>query len=265
MLKIRRPLGCLIFNMGIAIPGKTVFLIETAPRSLSYWCCIPLRHTVNTWRNRDAIITPRQEFLYILIFLLRNLLDIIKAYHENPDTKHPAVKSIKTWAEPAICNTSFLTFSQIFIPKVPNRTLKQNQGNSMPLFCKTEMFGGTSWHQTVRITANNNPLRREKPNIWAHLIIACFLHIHFILPVDIKNFREAPFLNMSNKYRSLCLYIYIIYIFGYSETFPCTAKRIGPNTGSRNDIWPIQHSTQFRSISPKCKENNPISGLIGEQ
>ena len=35
MLKIRRPLGRLIFNMGIAIPGKTVFLIETAPRILS--------------------------------------------------------------------------------------------------------------------------------------------------------------------------------------------------------------------------------------
>ena len=34
MLKIRRPLGRLIFNMGIAIPGKTVFLIETAP-----WFC----------------------------------------------------------------------------------------------------------------------------------------------------------------------------------------------------------------------------------
>ena len=34
MLKIRRPLGRLIFNMGIAIPGKTVFLIETAPRAL---------------------------------------------------------------------------------------------------------------------------------------------------------------------------------------------------------------------------------------
>ena len=31
MLKIRRPSGRLIFNMGIAIPGKTVFLIETAP------------------------------------------------------------------------------------------------------------------------------------------------------------------------------------------------------------------------------------------
>ena len=33
MLKIRRPLGRLIFNMGIAIPGKTVFFIETAPRT----------------------------------------------------------------------------------------------------------------------------------------------------------------------------------------------------------------------------------------
>ena len=31
MLKIRRPLGRLIFNMGIAIPSKTIFLIETAP------------------------------------------------------------------------------------------------------------------------------------------------------------------------------------------------------------------------------------------
>ena len=36
MLKIRRPLGRLIFNMGIAIPGKTVFLIETAPRIYLY-------------------------------------------------------------------------------------------------------------------------------------------------------------------------------------------------------------------------------------
>ena len=31
MLKIRRPTGRLIFNMGIPIPGKTVFLIETGP------------------------------------------------------------------------------------------------------------------------------------------------------------------------------------------------------------------------------------------
>ena len=39
MLKIRRPLGRLIFNMGIAIPGKTVFLIETAPWALTKYFC----------------------------------------------------------------------------------------------------------------------------------------------------------------------------------------------------------------------------------
>ena len=31
MFKITQPLGRLIFNMGIAMPGKTVFLIDTAP------------------------------------------------------------------------------------------------------------------------------------------------------------------------------------------------------------------------------------------
>ena len=51
MLKIRRPLGRLIFNMGIAIPGKTVFLIETAPwiphAYLSSARCLPLEIFVN--------------------------------------------------------------------------------------------------------------------------------------------------------------------------------------------------------------------------
>ena len=45
MLKIRRPLGRLIFNMGIAIPGKTVFLIETAP------CCFVHNATLETWNR----------------------------------------------------------------------------------------------------------------------------------------------------------------------------------------------------------------------
>ena len=49
MLKIRRPLGRLIFNMGIAIPGKTVFLIETAP-----W------HTV-TWKNGQTYIQTNAQ------------------------------------------------------------------------------------------------------------------------------------------------------------------------------------------------------------
>ena len=45
MLKIRRPTGRLIFNMGIPIPGKTVFLIETGP----WWH----QAVTVTWTNID--------------------------------------------------------------------------------------------------------------------------------------------------------------------------------------------------------------------
>ena len=48
MLKIRRPVGRLIFNMGIAIPSKTVFLIETA--SSEVWSYM------NTWNNLNNYI-----------------------------------------------------------------------------------------------------------------------------------------------------------------------------------------------------------------
>ena len=62
MLKIRRPLGRLIFNMGIAIPGKTVFLIETAPSTFarSYWNCVK---TKSQWHSRgySGQLTTRLE------------------------------------------------------------------------------------------------------------------------------------------------------------------------------------------------------------
>ena len=51
MLKIRRPLGRLIFNMGIAIPGKTVFLIETAPW---FRCCNSLI-AVSWWKTHAPV------------------------------------------------------------------------------------------------------------------------------------------------------------------------------------------------------------------
>ena len=56
---LRRPLGRLIFNMGIAIPGKTVFLIETAP-----WCLVNTevwglswRQLWRLWRHRRSVFT----------------------------------------------------------------------------------------------------------------------------------------------------------------------------------------------------------------
>ena len=53
MLKIRRPSGRLIFNMGIAIPGKTVFLIEKAPR-----CPVKLHHIC---RESDALYQDKAD------------------------------------------------------------------------------------------------------------------------------------------------------------------------------------------------------------
>ena len=70
MLKIRRPLGRLIFNMGIAIPGKTVFLIETAPwtartRFRWYRCLTPLVYFYNInalrWRHNELDVVSDHQ------------------------------------------------------------------------------------------------------------------------------------------------------------------------------------------------------------
>ena len=61
MLKIRRPLGRLIFNMGIAIPGKTVFLIETAPWTIAANAltpCLTRPSADVTFINHDGQIDP---------------------------------------------------------------------------------------------------------------------------------------------------------------------------------------------------------------
>ena len=69
MLKIRRPLGRLIFNMGIAIPGKTVFLIETAPwRQPVFQFRIPevvgFKYPASqSWRSWPTTTTFRQFIL----------------------------------------------------------------------------------------------------------------------------------------------------------------------------------------------------------
>ena len=56
MLKIRRPLGRLIFNMGIAIPGKTVFLIETAP---CFWPSIPYIFLLDIQHSRFPVCSKK--------------------------------------------------------------------------------------------------------------------------------------------------------------------------------------------------------------
>ena len=67
MLKIRRPLGRLIFNMGIAIPGKTVFLIETGPRP--QWVELMPRSRSLWWASQvigGMTMTKIEVSIYIL-------------------------------------------------------------------------------------------------------------------------------------------------------------------------------------------------------
>ena len=89
MLKIRRPLGRLIFNMGIAIPGKTVFLIETAPRA---WCQARYEMILATsfqfWFHTHALqhadkgnIAATDAILLLGPLLVINWTTILDPYH----------------------------------------------------------------------------------------------------------------------------------------------------------------------------------------
>ena len=85
MLKIRRPLGRLIFNMGIAIPGKTVFLIETAPWNYSGPKLILTLHK----------LTPHKVCCGVSLYMVKRRAGHDAAYFQYPngilfDTKEMA-------------------------------------------------------------------------------------------------------------------------------------------------------------------------------
>ena len=84
MLKIRRPLGRLIFNMGIAIPGKTVFLIETAPWSIwRFMVEITRPHQRQTIiRFRTSKKTRATDARYFIVSYVRNFEKIMSCDKE---------------------------------------------------------------------------------------------------------------------------------------------------------------------------------------
>ena len=81
MLKIRRPLGRLIFNMGIAIPGKTVFLIEMAPCNIVIYRFIGYKYGTKSLHEyivyKNSIQPPSQnkiaKLLYSELWLMKIL------------------------------------------------------------------------------------------------------------------------------------------------------------------------------------------------
>ena len=91
MLKIRRPLGRLIFNMGIAIPGKTVFLIETAP-----WRCYEANFVVTceSWWLLSRFSGYWQQTL--IHFWCLSLHDLIRQYMSS-DNVFAYLNSTKLW------------------------------------------------------------------------------------------------------------------------------------------------------------------------
>ena len=88
MLKIRRPLGRLIFNMGIAIPGKTVFLIETAPSNFYIFfpfisCLWPVdffRGLATFLPQFEYCLHPCSQFVYANVFA--PMIYLAKIFHE---------------------------------------------------------------------------------------------------------------------------------------------------------------------------------------
>ena len=70
MLKIRRPLGRLIFNMGIAIPGKTVFLIEMAPCGIFLLSFIVKMYDIMYVKKYCVLRNFCNNFLSIVTILL---------------------------------------------------------------------------------------------------------------------------------------------------------------------------------------------------
>ena len=77
MLKIRRPTGRLIFNMGIPIPGKTVFYIETRP-------CVfhdntQYTHEYRNPSNVDRLHINKEQYLANAVVLVVRELQLITA------------------------------------------------------------------------------------------------------------------------------------------------------------------------------------------
>ena len=116
MLKIRRPIGRLIFNMGIATLGKTVFLIETAPWLLARICSnmdhlrlSHLDHLRTVWGTLNSL-RPRQHGRHFAddsfkcIFLNENvwiLLTIsLKFVPKVQINNFPAFVQIMAWCHP---------------------------------------------------------------------------------------------------------------------------------------------------------------------
>ena len=116
MLKIRRPLGRLIFNMGIAIPGKTIFLIETAPWRLQMEAILPLG---DTCRAVDAHVCSEA-----------NITSVLHSFDKNT-VRHTA-HTIVSWPHPS--DLMIIIRQSIYILSIITREVGKLKTHS-PTYC----------------------------------------------------------------------------------------------------------------------------------
>ena len=123
MLKITRPLGRLIFNMEIAIPGKTVFLIETAP-----WL-------VTRCANRSWAASLSTHAIEVKCFVL---------YWHNGKTQATQRVSEKSWSDllAEVAVNGNLIIKSIYIYRLPRR--KHNANNVIMQCCRLCLVNGHS-------------------------------------------------------------------------------------------------------------------------
>ena len=144
MLKIRRPLGRLIFNVGIAIPGKTVFLIETAP-----WCW-PSPEFTRTQHFYSVGIICQKEVGFVFYKCRTNLRRVWWA-------KWPDMTEIQnTFSTYVSCRWS--------IVHIRLNYLKRNSVMNRCIICKTLWKKASAFHALI-----NKSIQRHS---WSYAIIS---------------------------------------------------------------------------------------------
>ena len=163
MLKIRRPLGRLIFNMGIAIPGKTVFLIEMAP-----WCWnrnIPgKRCQYQDWFKSGKIALhynlTRKPLCRMWLPIRAIDLNITKHNHQ--------VRYLNTTCLIAVDPGTKHTQIMLFAPPVIKTLLPRPTGINHITSSSTEHECTKSEYSTSRLLSKRNMIRQK----WTHMVIA---------------------------------------------------------------------------------------------
>ena len=180
MLKIRRPLGRLIFNMGIAIPGKTVFLIETAPWGSPTHTLLA---TVNWWFMQAAgpgasPIRPATCIVPVYCINISDIVTFTAIWSKSLIVYATKIHMCKFW--PEIQNYRWVSTSRLRIKIVPTLLLNKSfAGHSMFVYLHTSkvIFLGKPchWTTTFHLCYSYTHISFISMHHWVTVVLATFI------------------------------------------------------------------------------------------